>query len=317
MKAIILLFSAAGALILIGILGFIRARYMADGSVRLLPLLLGGGGALLAAFALLLVAFQGYQVFPRGGGNGLESEPTSDQSVIQKPAALPAMCVVPTPTKPPKDIKTHDLYTCTVMFPQTLQVNSYCLNPVTKLGGATVVLPQGTSTYVNLPPNCSAVVEEEKLYSKKVACYGPVGSKVTITVQDYCTPPDANLPVKVEPSCPPDFKLNYDGVCEYVVVSNAPFCPTGTVFSSAYNCCLDVKALNLSPCPKGYDISLNRDGGGFICQRRSAFLDTTATQSYKITLGTCGPNNKNDAKPNTDDNAQPGCVIDPATGACP
>lgn len=312
-----ILLPAAGALILIGILWFIRARFIADGVVRLwkwyIPLLLAGSGALLALFTLL--------TSPRGGGGGLEPEPTPDKSVIQKPAALPAMCAVPTPTKPPKDIKTHDLYTCTVMFPQTLQVNSYCLNPVTKLGGATVILPQGTSEYVNLPPNCSVVVEEEKLYAKKVACYGASGAKVTLKVQDSCIPAGANLPGVVKPSCPPDFELNKNGVCEYVVVSNAPLCPPGTVFSSTSNCCADVKWLNLSPCPEGYSLhSPNHPSSnsvnGFICDLR-VLSKTTATQSYTITLGTCGPNNKNDAKPNTDDNAQPGCVIDPATGACP
>ncbi|GAB4505754.1 MAG: hypothetical protein Fur0043_27520 [Anaerolineales bacterium] len=225
------------------------------------------------------------------------------------------MCAVPTPAKPPKDMKTYNLHTCTVIFPKTLQVNSYCLNPVTKLGGATVILPQGTSQYVNLPPNCSVVVDEDKLYAKKVACYGASGAKVTLTVQDSCIPADANLPPVVKPSCPPDFKLNKDSVCEYVAVSNAPFCPKGTVFSSTSNCCADVKSLNLSPCPEGYDLYPSRDNfNDFTCQRRSAFLNTTATQSYTITLGTCVPNNKNDAPQNDTD--QPGCTINPGSGAC-
>lgn len=312
MNTSILLFAAAGALIVIGILGFLPAVQRRDDARRGALIVIGIPGALLATFALLVV-FQGGQVFPRGGG-GLEPEPTADQSVIQKPAALPAMCAVPTPAKPPKDIKTNDLHTCTVIFPKTLQVNSYCLNPVTKLGGATVILPQGTSQYINLPPNCSVVVEEDKLYAKKVACYGASGAKVTLTVQDSCSPADAYLPPEVKPSCPPDFELNENGVCEYFAVSNAPFCPTGTVFSSAYNCCLDVKSLNLSPCPEGYDLSPSRDNmSDFTCQRRSAFLNTTATQSYTITLGTCGPNNKNDAPESNAD----GCIINPATGACP
>ncbi len=279
----------------------------------------GVGILFIGIFAFLAVS-QVYRVSPRGGGGGLQPEPTSDQSVIQKPAALPAMCVVPPPSKPPKDMQVAR--TCTVTLPQTLQVNSYCLNPVTKLGGATVILSQGTSTYVNLPPNCSVVVEEEKLYAKKVACYGPSGSKVTITVQDSCIPPDANLPVEVKPSCPPDFQLNAKGVCEYVTLFNAPPCPTDTKFLGSQNCCMDTKSLpNLSPCPEGYDLSPTRDNfNAFTCQRKSAFANTTATQGYTITLGICGPNNKNDAKPNNDengDNSQPSCVIDPVTGACP
>lgn len=289
---------------------------------RFVWLLLAGIAILFTGIFALVAVSRLLLVSPRGGG-GLEPEPTSDQSVIQKPAALPAMCAVPTPAKPPKDIKTNDLHTCTVIFPKTLQVNSYCLNPVTKLGGATVILPQGTSEYVNLPSNCSVVVEEDKLYAKKVACYGASGAKVTLTVQDSCIPADAYLPPEVKPSCPPDFELNKNGVCEYVTVSNAPVCPTGTVFSSTFNCCADVKLLNLSPCPEGYDLYPSRDNlSDFTCQRRSASLNTTATQSYAITLGTCSPNNKNDAKPKDDENdvndqPPPGCVIDPATGACP
>lgn len=316
MNASILLFAAAGALIVIGILGFLPAVQRRNDARRGALIVIGIPGALVATFALLVV-FQGRQVFPRGGGDGFEPEPTSDPSVIQKPAALPAMCAKP--TKPPKDIKPHDLYACTVIFPPNLQVNSYCLNPVTKLGGATVILPQGTSEYVNLPPNCSVVVEEEKLYAKKVACYGGSGAKVTITVQDSCIPAGANLPRAVKPSCPPDFELNKNGVCEYVAVSNAPFCPTGTVFSSTSNCCADVKSLNLSPCPEGYVLHKPNHPSpyivnGFICDLRVS-SETTATQSYAITLGTCSPNNKNDAPQNDAD--RPGCIIDPATGACP
>lgn len=311
-----ILLPAAGAIIIIGILWFVGARFFGDGSVRLvrlyIPLLLAGSGALLALFTVLAAPRLQGQLSPRGGGSGL---PTPDVSVIEKPAALPAMCSVPKTPTPPKDMQVMN--TCSVIFPQTLQVNSYCLNPVTKLGGATVILPQGTSQYAALPKNCSVVVDEEKLYAKKVACYGPSGSKVTITVQDSCIPPDASLPAKVEPSCPPDFQLNANGVCEYVTVPNAPLCPTGTIFSSASNCCLDVKALNLSPCPEGYYLSPSRGNfTDFICQRRSLFVNTTFTQNYTITLGTCSPNNKNDAPQNTDEETQPGCIIDPFTGAC-
>ncbi len=314
----VILLPAAGVLIVMGILWFIRARYFADGSVRLanlyVPFLLAGSGALLALF-ILLPAVQ-RQVFARGGG-GAELEPTSDPFVIPKPAGLPAMCAVPKPTKPPKDMQVAQ--NCFVTFPQTLQVNSYCLNPATKLGGATVILPPGTSAFVNLPSNCSVIVEEDKLYAKKVACYGASGSKVTITVQDSCIPPAANLPVHVQPSCPPDFKLNANGACEYVLPPNAPVCPKDALFLGSQNCCMDSKVFaNLSPCPKEYDLMPTRDDTTkFVCQLKLSLLDTTATKSYSITLGTCN-SPKNDAPSTGDDGGTvPGCVIDPATGACP
>lgn len=303
---------------------------MADASrrntikARFALLFVAGVGILFIGIFAFLAVSQVYRVSPRGGGGGLQPEPTLEQSVIQKPEALPAMCVVPTLSRPPKDMQVAR--TCTVTLPQTLQVNSYCLNPVTKLGGATVILPQGTSTYINLPPNCSVVVEEEKLYAKKVACYGPSGSKVTITVRDFCAPPDANWPVTVDPSCPPDFALNEFGGCVYQSPPNPPPCPSRSIFLPSQNCCMEDTIFGkISTCPEGYlgfqvwkpDIEENKYIKTTTCIRQSSLVDTTTRQSYTITLGTCGPNNKKDAKPNTDDNAQPGCVIDPATGACP
>lgn len=284
---------------------------------------------ILFAILITVVGLAGaLLVFTRGGGGGIDPNDSSNgqiHSSIPKPAALPQICTAyqkVDPLQKPSQVIRQQTSTCTAEFPVNLQVNSYCLNKPNKLGGATVVLPQGSSEFINLPKNCTAVFEEDKLYAKKVACSGPAGSKVNLPVQNSCTPPDANLPEKIEGSCPPDFTINpygYGG-CEYRPPPNSPPCPGGYHFESSSNCCKEnSKGFgSMSACPNGYLTFMDWRPAAeelkyekiTMCVRKSSLDNTTNTRSYTITLGYC-----NEKKPIESDKPQ-SCIIDPVTGVC-
>ncbi|MCE9645563.1 MAG: hypothetical protein K8S20_06145 [Chloroflexi bacterium] len=276
-----------------------------------------------------ILAIAGILVQARGGG-GIDPQDNSGAGqilpAILKPSSLPKVCTVDQkidPLQKSPQIIQQQSSICTVEFPATLQVNPYCLNKGTKLGGATVILPQGSSQYINLPKNCSVVVDEEKLSAKKIVCSGPAGSKVNLTVQNSCTPSDANLPEIVKGSCPPGYKSNpygYGG-CEYIMPPDAPLCPIGTFFDTGSNCCRENKQfVNPSACPAGYleylvwEPDPADEHGQMIkvsyCVRTTSLDNNTQTQNYNITLGSCGVTDNN----NTDQFSP--CTINPATGMC-
>ncbi len=277
--------------------------------------------------AALLVG--GTLLYTRGGGGGLDpmNEPTSSQisPSIPKPAALPQVCAVDQKVDPLQEASQASqplTTTCSVEFPESLQVNSYCLNKPNKLGGATVVLPQGTSEFINLPKNCTVVFDEDKLYAKKVACSGPAGSKVNLTVQNSCTSPNATLPKVIEPYCPPDTERpNWTSYCRYTPPPNAPPCPQNYHFDSSANCCAENNKdfpWITSACPLGYKpvdtwkpgVEESTYEKVLSCVRDTSFDLKTNTHGYTVTLGSCGVSSQNnDKKPVP-------CTIDPATGAC-
>ena len=279
----------------------------------------------LAMASILVVA--GILVYPRGGGNGLGSEsdwsPKLEFASIQKPEAIPQVCTDDQALDPLRDVSQSiqkKTTTCTVDFPN-LQVNTYCLNKVNKLGGATIVIPEGTSEYINLPKNCSIVLNEESLHANKIACYGPAGSKVNLTLQNSCKPPDSNLPEVVEGSCPPGYILNPNGAggCQHEFTNNNFLCPTGYMFDSTSNCCRTDKAFaSLSACPDGYLTFVTWEPGleehtyeqHVSCVRKSSLDDTRTTRNYNIVLGSCDVSDQNN------DKKQVPCTLDPATGAC-
>lgn len=259
---------------------------------------------------------------------GLEQENTAnDPSIQQYPNALPAVCKTEQLPTPDPTIK-RQANLCTVEFPDQLQVVPYCANKKAQIGAANITLPQGSSHFVNVPGNCTVLVNDEKLYAKTVVCSGPAGSKVTLTIENSCTPPDANLPAEVKPSCPPDFKITSLGGCELQVPKNAPTCPMNSVFLASQNCCMDDKYYwtvngvtgGIQACPAGYDtfptevpgVEENTYVKTVRCIRHTSLIDNTAQQSYTITLGSCSqPTNKGGET----DKPVP-CIIDPSSGIC-
>lgn len=280
------------------------------------------------AFLITALLLGGSLLYTRGGGGGgLDPwETAGNEKFIQpKPNGLTALCKVE-PLKTPDPAIKLQPNVCVVEFPWQLQVIPYCVNKTAKLGAANITLPQDTSQYLNIPKNCTVLVNDEKLYAKTIVCSGPAGSTVKLTVQNSCTPPDAGLPAEVKPSCPPDFKVNPLGGCELQVPKNAPPCPGNTFFLASQNCCMDDKyyvTLNginggIQACPQGYGAFPTEVPGleehtyekTVRCIRESSLTANTSTRSYTVALGAC-----NEKKPIQSDKPQP-CIIDPATGAC-
>ncbi len=277
--------------------------------------------ALLIAVALIL---GGGLVYLRGGGMGLEQS-GSDPSIQEYPNAMPAMCKVEQIPTPDPTIK-QQANLCVVEFPDQLQVVPYCANKKGQVGAVNITLPQGSTHFVNVPKNCTVLVDDEKLYAKTIVCSGPAESKITLTVENSCTPPDANLPVEVKPSCPPDFKVTPLGGCELQVPKNAPTCPKNSVFLASQNCCVDdkyywtVNGVNggIRACPEGYaafptevpGVEENTYEKTVNCIRESSLTNTTSTRTYTVVLGSCKLTPRGDA-----DKPVP-CIIDPASGTC-
>lgn len=284
---------------------------------------------ILSVIALASIfTIAGILVRTRGGG-GVDPQDNSGVGqflpAILKPNALPALCKVEPLKTPDPAIKLKPDF-CVVEFPRQLQVVPYCVNKATKWGGANITLPQGTTRYLNIPKNCSVLVNDEKLNAETIVCSGPAGSTVNLTVENSCTPPDAGLPAEVKPSCPPDFKVNPLGGCELQVPRNAPSCPSNTIFLASQNCCMDdkyyftVNGINggIRACPQGYlayptevpGVEENTYEKTVGCIRESSLTANTSTRDYTITLGSCGVTDNN----NTDQFSP--CTINPATGIC-
>jgi hypothetical protein len=260
-------------------------------------------------------------LYPRGGGGGLDPWGSSEAEQILpvqvKPATLPEACPVDQAIDPLQEspqISKRQSTACTVEFPVSLQVVPYCANKTAKLGAANITLPQGTSQFLNIPKNCSILMNDEKLYAKTIVCSGPAGSKVNIIVQNSCTPPAANLP-DVEPSCPPDYSRGpEDPACHYNPPAG-PFCGDGYLYDESAKCCRDASMYpwDVSACPEGYQLVFSYSNSVLqktFCQTKAIGASTTDTRSYTVTLGSC-----NEKKPIQSDKPQ-SCIIDPATGAC-
>lgn len=272
---------------------------------------------------LAILALGALALYPRGGGSGLEEWSNVSQmvpSIPQGPSG-PAMCTADQALDPlqKQPIDSKPLSSARVVeLPATLQVNSYCLNKASKLGGATVTVSQGLAGFINVPPNCSVVVDEDSLHAKKVVCSGPAGSTVTLTVQNSCTPPATNQPDVVQPSCPQDFVMDSKGFCSYLPKRDSPTCPMGYHFETESNCCREDTPGGFSACPTGYVATTTYQPGveestyvaTISCVRQNLGTVTKATQNYAVTLDSCGVSDQtNDRKPVP-------CVIDPATGSC-
>ena len=127
------------------------------------------------AFLITALLLGGSLLYTRGGGGGgLDPwETAGNEKFIQpKPNGLTALCKVE-PLKTPDPAIKLQPNVCVVEFPWQLQVIPYCVNKTAKLGAANITLPQDTSQYLNIPKNCTVLVNDEKLYAKTIVCSGP------------------------------------------------------------------------------------------------------------------------------------------------